>query len=166
MKRLLIFVVSLVILGGAIAFPVQALSDTQLGAISQNCASIKQSLKTLQKADSRTRVHLGTTYQNILTNYITPLNLRLVRLDQPNTELTRLQASFSSARDDFAGKFIKYSQSLETLIATDCKAHPDFFYTRLEDTRALRHTVSASVATINQLLSEYITAVTKLKESL
>lgn len=143
-----------------------ALSDAQIGAISQNCATIKQSLKSLQKADSRTRVHLGTTYQNILTHYITPLNLRLVRLDQPNTELTRLQTEFSSARDDFASKFIKYSQSLEELIATDCKASPDLFYQKLEATRALRHTVSASVATLDQLLTEHITAVTALKGAL
>ncbi|MBR3220338.1 hypothetical protein IKF76_00520 [Candidatus Saccharibacteria bacterium] len=143
-----------------------ALSDVQSGIISQNCAHLKQSLKSLQKADSRTRVHLGTTYQNILTNYITPLNLRLVRNDQPNTELTRLQTEFSTAREGFAQKFIRYSQSLEALIATDCKSQPDLFYTRLESTRALRHTVSASVARLDQLLSEHITAVTNFKEQL
>ena len=144
----------------------QALSDAQLGAISQNCATIKQQLKTLQKADSRTRVHLGTTYQTILTNYITPLNLRLVRLDQPNTELTQLQTAFSNARDDFATKFIRYSQSLEELLATDCKSHPDLFYDKLESTRALRYTVSASIAHLDQILSEHIATVESLKGSL
>ncbi|MBQ3310289.1 hypothetical protein IJG73_02510 [Candidatus Saccharibacteria bacterium] len=143
-----------------------ALSDAQNGIISQNCAHLKQSLKSLQKADSRTRVHLGTTYQNILLSYITPLNLRLVRNDQPSADLTRLQTEFSSARDDFATKFIKYSQSLEDLIATDCQSNPELFYTKLEATRALRHTVSASVAQLDHLLGEHITAVTKLKESL
>lgn len=143
-----------------------ALSDVQAGIISQNCASIKQSLKALQKADSRTRVHLGTTFQNILTNYITPLNLRLVRIDQPNTELTRIQTEFSTARDSFAEKFIKYSQSLEDLIATDCKSQPELFYTKLENTRALRQTVATSVSTVNQLLVDHITAVTALKEEL
>ena len=145
---------------------IEALSSARIGLISQNCASIKQSLKTLQKADSRTRVHLGTTYQNILTNYITPLNLRLVRNDTPNTDLTRLQTEFSAARDDFATKFIKYSQSLEELIATNCQAQPDVFYTKLESTRALRHTVSASVAHLDQLLSAHLAAVSNLKDSL
>lgn len=143
-----------------------SLSDSQRGAISQNCQSIKSSLKSLQKADSRTRVLLGTNYQTILSDYLTPLNVRLVKNNQPNSTLTNLQSSFVAERDGFNQQFIKYSQSLESLINVDCQSNPDDFYRQLGDVRTQRAKLNKSVAKLDQLSSQHITTVTKLRDSL
>ena len=143
-----------------------ALTDLQNGAISQNCASIQNSLKSLQKADSRTRVLLGSTYQTIFTNFITPLNLRLVRHSQPNSDLIEIQSDFIESRTKFSKNFIKYSQSLEQLISIDCKNEPEKFYQTLDQTRKLRAKVQNSVQQIHQLLSRHLSVVkTLLTES-
>ena len=54
-----------------------ALSESQRGIISQNCGSIQQSLRQLQVADSRTRVYLGSIYETILSDFMTPLATRV-----------------------------------------------------------------------------------------
>lgn len=140
------------------------LSSEQSGAISQNCQSIKQSLKNLQKTDSRTRVYLGSIYQTILTDFITPLNLRLVRNNIPDGDLVDDQSTITSARDKFARDFITYSQSLEELIAIDCQNHPADFYNKLEDTREKRSVVASDVYKLQQLVTDHINSVIKLKE--
>ena len=147
-------------------FPTAALSDEQSGAISQNCASIRNALKTLQKNDSRLRVLLGTTYQNILSNYISPLNVRLARNNTPSAVLSDSQVNLVSLRDSFSQKFIKYSQDLEELIAADCKNNPEDFYAKLERARASRAELSANVKTISDALTEHAHAVEALRSSL
>lgn len=146
--------------------PVMALTAEQTGAISQNCGSIKQSLKSLQKADSRLRVLLGTTYQTLLINYITPLNLRLVKDNNPNTELTELQATFNAQRDRFSRQFISYSQSLEELIAIDCVNKPEEFYAKLDQARARRANLAQTVAELSDTISQHHTTVLNLRNTL
>lgn len=150
-------------------FPCQAVSAAELteeqeGAISQNCKSIKQSLKNLQKTDSRTRVYLGSIYQTVLTNFITPLNLRFVRNNIPDNALVDDQSDITSARDNFAHDFVTYSQNLEELIAIDCQNHPADFYSKLEATREKRLAVSEDVKILKQLISDHIDTVMKIKE--
>lgn len=142
------------------------LTDERRGAISQNCGSIKSSLKALQKSDSRTRVLLGTTYQNILTNYLTPLNLRLVKSSLPSPELVNLQSDFINSRNDFSRLFISYSQSLEELIATNCQTRPDEFFDRLEITRERRAALSRSVQALADTLSHHLELVEQLEATL
>lgn len=144
---------------------VVALSELQQGAISQNCASMQQSLKSLQKADSRTRAHLGSTYETILNKFITPLNLRLTKDNHPNPELAAFQTDFASTRVKFSEQFIKYSQSLEELINLDCRAQPEAFYKRLGTTRKLRHKLSMTVAELHRLTEGHRAAVKTLQES-
>ena len=72
---------------------VSALSKEEANAISSNCSTIKQSLSQLQKADSKTRTYLGTTYETIASRFITPLNLRLVRNNRPT--LSRLHELYA-----------------------------------------------------------------------
>ncbi len=142
------------------------LSEEQEGAISQNCQSIKQSLKNLQKTDSRTRVYLGSIYQTVLINFITPLNLRLVRNNIPDSALVDDQSAITAAREDFAHNFITYSQSLEELIAIDCQNNPAGFYEKLQDTRAKRTTVASNVDKLRQLIVDHINTVIKIKEDI
>lgn len=146
--------------------PTSALSTEQRGAISTNCSSIQQTLKQLAKVDSRTRVFLGTAYESILSHFITPLNLRLVKNNQPSTKLTSIQSDFIDERELFNNNFTRYMQKLEDLTATDCQTDPDGFYTKLEDTRTERAKLQKNVIELNSLLHNQADAVAKLKETL
>ncbi|MBQ6394267.1 hypothetical protein IJI55_00460 [Candidatus Saccharibacteria bacterium] len=162
MKKILLACFSLVIA----AFPTlsaAALSSEQKSAISANCSSIQQSLRTLQRSDSRTRVYLGSIYQTVLTDYITPLNLRLVKNNQPSATLTNNQSEFAAARNDFSQKFIIYSQALEELILIDCNNRPEDFYHKLTEVRSKRSDLSKAIAKINEILNAHAEAVAKLK---
>lgn len=141
-----------------------ALSDSQRGTISQNCASMQQSLKALQKADSRTRAHLGSTYETVLNKFMTPLNIRLAKDNQPNPELAAVQSEFASLRTKFSQQFVKYSQSLEELISLDCRTQPEAFHKRLGTTRKLRHKLSMTVAELHRLVENHQATVKNLQE--
>lgn len=139
--------------------------QTALDNISQNCASIKQSLKQLQRADSRTRTYLGAAYQNVLGNFIAPLNLRLARNNLTDTNLTKIQTEFVAAQDDFRNNYTEYMRNLESLIATDCQAHPQDFYDQLVTTRSSRLTLQTSATRLAALVQDQITAVAALQEA-
>jgi hypothetical protein len=149
-----------------LATPVSAaeLSDNQKGVISQNCNSIKTSLKSLQKSDSRVRVLLGTRYQTILTNFLTPLNLRLVKDNRPSSTLSTIQTDMATERNVFQEQFIKYSQQLEELISLDCQKSPEDFYAKLKSTRTQREMLNRSAVRLKSLIYKHIIAVTEFKK--
>ena len=140
------------------------LSEDQTSAISQSCQTIKQNLKTLQKTDSRTRSYLGSIYQTFLSNYITPLNLSLIKHNRPSTDITGLYSDFLSVRTEFANKFTSYSQSFEELLNIDCKNDPINFYDKLEEVRKKRSSLNSSVKSLRTLLGNFYIATSKLKE--
>ena len=142
------------------------LSDAKKGGISQNCNAIKTSLSSVQKADSKTRVLLGTSYQTILTNFIPPLNIRMIKANLSDSSLSTAQANIASERDNFGELFIGYSKSLEDLLNTDCKSNPEEFYEKLESTRSARKALNKSATRINSLITSSITTVTNLRNSL
>ena len=146
--------------------PVSALSEVQSGAIVQNCASIKQSLRSLQRTDARSRSYLGTAYETILSDFIAPLNLILTSSNQPNINLTTIHSNIVDTRKSFISEYTAYSQALEGLISTDCFNHPEDFYNKLQDTKRKRANVSATTTTLRNLFSEYLTGVRKLKSSI
>lgn len=148
------------------ARPVSALSEGQSTVIVQNCATIKQSLRALQRTDARSRSYLGSAYETIISNFITPLNLRLVSNGQPNTNLTNLHSQILDTRKSFISEYTTYSQALEDLISTDCYTHPEDFYNKLYDTRKKRAEVSTITTNLRNLLSEYLTAVRRLKTTM
>ena len=142
------------------------LTDEQIGNIATNCPSIKESLKRVQNSDRNTRVSIGRTYQSILTNFITPLNVRLVKNNRSDSELNNIQSKFSDARDAFTHDYVSYSQDLEALIAIDCKATPVDFYHQLEKTRSSRQKIASDISSINFIISDHVKAVTDLRNSL
>jgi len=145
---------------------VSALTEDQESEISQSCATIKQNLKNLQRTDSRTRSYLGSLYQTFLTNYIAPLNLNLVKNNQPSPTLTALYSDFLDARKEFANDFTIYSQNFEELLLIDCKEHPEDFYNKLEQTRKERDNLHKSVKKMRTLLMNQYVATEKLKGEL
>lgn len=142
------------------------ISDSQKTAISQNCAHIIESLQQLQRVDSRTRTYLGTAYESISSRFITPLNLRLVKLGRPSSLLFDIQNNFTTAQAQFREKYVEYMRDLETLIATDCSAHPDEFYDHLVSVRKKRETLRLSTKRLAELAEEQYQAVTQLRGDL
>lgn len=143
-----------------------ALSEAQSSAISNYCATIHQTLKTIQQKDSRTRTYLGGHYETLLSKFITPLNLRLVKNNLPLSTLPENQASFATVRDSFRSNFISYQKSLDDLINFDCKNDPHEFYHRLVAVREKRRAVSEDTMKLRELLTTHLTLVQTLRNTL
>lgn len=143
-----------------------SLSEEKRGLISQNCGTIRQSLKLLQRSDSRARIYFGAIYETISSKYITPLNLRLVKNDLSSVSLISLQSTLADSRAAFSADFIDYSKSLEDLIATDCRLEPDLFYEKLLETRKKRALVASDMKELNDALASSTKTIEKLKGAL
>lgn len=139
------------------------LSDAQKGAISTNCESLRSTLKNLQRVDSRTRSYLGAAYDKFLSNYISPLSMRMVANDLLSTSLTGIHSGILNSREVFVAQFTSYSQSFEELLAVDCKNKPEEFYGKLVATRKKRTMLESTVTSLRSALGNHYTAVEKLK---
>ena len=168
MKR---FLMTLVVLGVGLAVgvfavdseSVNAASEAQVKAVKENCDSIKEVLKNVQKDDSRTRVYLGAYYETILSRFIMPLNVRLVENNLSSASLVENQNKFAEARELFANDFVSYQQRLEELVAMDCKKDSEEFYEKLDKVRQRRKTVEQDTLRIRSLISEHARLVSELK---
>lgn len=157
--------------GSALAEPATSSADPDLAPerlahISENCTFIKQALTQLQRADSRTRTYLGSSYETVASSFLSPINLRLVKNNRPAPDLMNIQSAFSIAQTTFRNQYTTYMRDLETLISTDCTAHPEEFSTRLTTTRSSRTNLHETTARLRQLVSDQETAVRELQESL
>lgn len=148
--------------------PVMAvdLSADQKGAISTNCDTIKQTIQQLTRSDSKTRVYLGGAYENTLTNFIIPLNLRLTKNNKPNSTLTSIQSKFAEKRQNFNNTYTNYMKQVEGLLAIDCKAEPEDFYGQLQVARASRANLQQTTLELNSLLHDHIEGVKKMRSGL
>ena len=159
---------SLVLIAMIVVFssPVAALEldDNRIGSISQNCSSIISQLRNVQHLDAKERVSLGVQYESILSALMTNLNLRLVKNNQINAELAEQQSLFSSKRDEFKQDYIEYSQSLESLIAMDCREKPVAFYRYLEGVRERRQRVAEDVKELNVLIQAHKNTIVTIRE--
>ena len=141
-------------------------SAEELGRISGNCSSIKLQLQRVQRADAKSRVHLGAQYETISTNLMLNLNLRLVKNNVANAELADQQTRFFSERERFKNDFIGYSQELEKLIQINCKEHPQEFYDQLILTRQKRSDVQQSIYRLQELIDYHRNSVETLRSLL
>lgn len=166
--KFLRWLIGLVVIAAALVIifpaPVEGISETQRGSISQNCSNIKQSLTQLQKVDSRTRTYLGTTYETILTRFIVPLNLRLVKNNRPS--LSTIQSDFTAEQVKFRDSYTDYMRELENLISIDCSAQPDDFYAHLETVREKRSILRETTVRLARLADEQYRVVSDLRNSL
>ena len=142
------------------------LSDSEIGAISQNCASIKIHLQRVQKDDAKNRVNLGSQYETIATNLMLNLNLRLVKNGIANPYLTEQQSTFASERTRFKDDFIGYSQEFETLLNMNCKDEPQKFYKQLEIVREKRADINSSMKRMKDIVSLHYQTIVELEEEL
>ena len=145
---------------------VNAISETQKTAISENCSAIRESLKLTQRDDTGARVYLGKKFNTILMKYITPLNVKLVEKNITDTSLLDNQQKFAEADKKFRDDFTHYMQELEGLIGIDCTAEPENFYTRLELVRGGRRLMVKDVEQLKKLVVEQVKFVTELRGKL
>jgi len=143
-----------------------SLNENQKNVIIDNCDSIKETLKNVQKKDSRTRVYLGGHFETILSKYIKPLNHRIIENSISNTDIVSEQSTFANMKTEFSEDFIAYQKSLDELIAADCKNEPDNFYKKLESTRSLRTNVLDDVNELKKMTLEHLSSVKLLKEKI
>ena len=141
------------------------LSEEKIENIETDCASIKRTLKSVQNTDRNTRVSLGRSFQTILSDFITPLNVRLVKNNDFNSTLADIQNEFAEAREDFNHKYIEYSQELETLISTECENNAKDFYSKLESTRNKRASVIESAKKLQGIVDKHVKSVEELRDS-
>lgn len=141
------------------------LSEEKAENIRTNCSDIKDTLKRVQNSDRNTRVSLGRSYQQIISDFITPMNVRLVKVNRFDHNLNEIQNRFASTREQFNQDYIHYSQTLETLLATDCKDNPTDFYNKLIETREAREKVAKTVHDLEAIINEHTEAIKGMKES-
>jgi uncharacterized protein with gpF-like domain len=144
----------------------RTLNEDEIGLISQTCSSIKLQLKNIQKTDAKNRAKLGSYYEMINSNLMLNLNLRLVKNNMANANLSQLQTSFASERDYFKTAYTSYQRTLDDLIAIDCREKPQEFYDQLEKVRTKREKVNTSTARLLDIIEEHRAEVLGLKESL
>lgn len=167
-KKFLIF--GAVVLALGFSFQNLTFADTEINSeklenIEMDCQSIKQTLKRVQNIDKNTRISIGRSYQTILTDFITPLNIRIVKNNQSNSELATLQGRFVEAREAFNRDYITYSQEFEELLNIDCKNEPENFYNKLVKTREKRAIVAASAKKVREIITEHQNEVEKYKNT-
>ena len=165
MKRSFLILLTTLIVFSLVPKPVFAeeISEQKLSNIETNCASIKESLKRTQNADKNTRISLGRTYQTLLSDFITPLNVRLVKNNRFDAKLADTQTVFSADREEFNQTYITYSQEFENLLSIDCKAEPKKFYEQLQKTRKARNEASTSAIVLANDVVDHTKAVEDYK---
>ena len=167
-KKIIIFGALVLTLGFSftnLTFAEDKIDSEKLENIEMDCQSIKQTLKRVQNIDRNTRISIGRSYQTILTDFITPLNVRLVKNNKSISELTSIQNRFVDARETFNRDYISYSQEFENLLNIDCKNEPEKFYNQLEKTREKRTSVADSARKVRAIISEHLTEVEKFKDT-
>lgn len=164
MKRFLVVLVIFAV--SFVAVPCFAITEDQGKVIADKCSEIKEQLKTVQKNDARTRVHLGGRYETILTKFMTPLNVRLLENNLSNVELVENQNDFAGAKTLFNNDYINYQQDLEELVAMDCKKEPTGFYEKLDKVRQKRKIVEQDVLKLRNLISKHVRLVTELRSKI
>lgn len=155
--------VAIVFVASFVALPVGAIAKNQEEAISDHCESIRNSLKMVQKNDAKARVHLGGRYETILSDFLVPLNVRLVENNLPSAELVKNQNEFADTKAVFANDYIGYQQNLEELVGMDCKNKPAEFYEKLIKVRQKRKTMEQDVLKLRTLITNQINIVTGLR---
>ena len=139
-----------------------SISDEQKNTIKDHCDTIKETLKSVQRTDARARMYLGRYFETVLSNFMIPLNVRLIENSIANNKLTDNQTNFAARRDRFNNDFISYQQALEELVNIDCKAEPQRFYDKLVVARDKRKIVNRDVTKLKELTNEQVKQVEAL----
>lgn len=130
----------------------EKISDSKKQSIVGGCDNILSILKSTQYSDSYARTYYGTIYDNFLSSFIVPLNVRLLKNNASDTILTQLQDDFVAEKSKFSTDFITYEKSFDELIKISCATQPEKFYSQLLDVRKKREIVDKDVSKLNNFI--------------
>ncbi|MBQ3296512.1 hypothetical protein IJH01_00040 [Candidatus Saccharibacteria bacterium] len=150
----------------AVGTPALAINEVQETAVKERCDTIKEALKETQKEDARARVYLGAFYEKILTDFITPLNVRLVENNLSTPELVENQNKIADTRTLFMSDFVNYQQDLEELTMMNCREKTEDFYNKLIKVRQKRKIVEQDTLKMRNLISEHVKLANQIKGKL
>ena len=111
-------------------------------------------------------MYLGGLYDEILANFITPLNVRLVENNLSTPELVENQNKIVDTKTLFVNDFVSYQQGLEELVLMNCKNEPGEFYNKLDKVRQKRKIVEQDTLRMRTLISNHVKLATQLKGKL
>lgn len=161
MKKSVIFATILALVFAFLSYPAMAadekekLSQERKDSIIERCGAIQETLKATQRFDSYARTYLGSVYEKFLSDFLTPLNVRLLKNNQSISSLTDLQTEFVDERTKFNSEFVTYSKTLEDLVNTSCTNDPQTFYTKLQKTREEREKVDKATEKLEKMMAGF-----------
>jgi hypothetical protein len=94
------------------------------------------------------------------------LNSRLALNRIDSLETVEIANRFDQLRVEFAANYNDYETAMSSLVKIDCKQKPAEFYAQLLTTRDLRLRLAETVKLLNGSISDYRTAVERVKSSL
>ncbi len=134
--------------------------------LSNNCDSIKTTLRRIHTNDALLRVNMGQVYTGISGQFMARLNSRLALNKINSTELVSTTNNFEQQRQAFGADYKTYEATISGLIKIDCKEKPAEFYAELLKARDQRSVVAQDVKLINASINEYQVGVERIQQSL
>lgn len=135
------------------------LTEEQLGRISANCLSIKNTLNQLHASDALLRVNRGQIYEAMSTKLMDRFNARLSGNDLDARGTIAVTTSYRTALATFRTDYQAYERQLSTAIKIDCNQKPADFHNAIEDARTKRDKVHDDVIRLHQYIDDYRSAV-------
>lgn len=173
MKRIIVYGLAMITCFGMATQPnvlaqdmVPQTENTILDNLTSRCDEIHGSLRRLHTSDALLRVNVGQTYNTISARLMARLNSRLALNRIDSRELVEISGNFDQQRSEFSSNYNEYESSLSSLIKIDCKSKPAEFYAQLITTRDLRLRLAETVKSMNASISDYRTAVEKVRTGL
>lgn len=143
----------------------EALTDTQIEIIRQNCTSAQSSMQRLELNEAVTRRNRGVSYESTL-KLMAALNGRIAYNKLTDPTLASLTAEVEKKRSQFVGDYKNYNNSYNVAMRLpNCREQPVTFYGYLTQTRELRTKLVTNIDDIDRLLDAYQQALNDLKSS-
>lgn len=161
MKNRLIFIVSLVALGGIFAvLPAHAqeapqLTDDHITRIQTNCQSALATLNQIHANDTPVYINRNQAYFSISDKLIARLNSRLALNSYDTSALVKIANNYNNEITKFRSVYKQYDDAMAELVKRNCSKQPVGFYTTVGDVRKLRDAVHESIGRLHALIAQY-----------
>jgi hypothetical protein len=142
-----------------------SLSDADIQKIQSTCQSMKTTLNQLDVSDALLRVNRGQFYESLASKLMDPFNGRLASNNIEVINFLSITNRYRSTLNSFRTDYSSYEQQLSNAMNTDCNKSPQAFYDAVQSARDKRNTVHSDVASINQAITDYQTAVSSFADT-
>jgi hypothetical protein len=165
MTRAALLIAAVLIIAPLVAQKGNALSDSQLSIVGQNCSGIQLSLQELQKRDAVSRINRGRAYDQLLRE-VTSFNSRLDYNKINLPQLVQISNDLQTNVDGFRSAYSRYDEQLDNAIKSKCKDDPLGFYNTIVKARNQREIVGAAVTTLENLEGQYKDELVRYQDTL